>query len=169
MDVDHENTMTLGIPSTIKAGFELMGEVQWQLSHVHELLGRKGIDKAVDCIQLKAQGYSCTTKCTSIRAGDCGRRGLSCGARASRWHAQAALVVGPVTQARTASVSSETQRSQAHLAALCMAHKALDARTAGTQMGGIPKWVILVVYFEIDEDYFEKYIDRTRGFCQLVR
>jgi hypothetical protein len=78
-------------------------------------------------------------------------------------------VVGPVTQARTASVSSETQRSQAHLAALCMAHKALDARTAGTQMGGIPKWVILVVYFEIDEDYFEKYIDRTRGFCQLVR
>jgi len=50
-----------------------------------------------------------------------------------------------------------------------MAHKALDARTAGTQMGGIPKWVILVVYFEIDEDYFEKYIDRTRGFCQLVR
>ena len=23
-----------------------------------------------------------------------------------------------------------------------MAHKALDARTAGTQMGGIPKWVI---------------------------
>ena len=152
----------LGIPSTIKAGFELMGEVQWQLSHVHELLGRKGIDKAVDCIQLKAQGYSCTTKCTSIRAGDCGRRGLSCGARASRWHAQAALVVGPVTQARTASVSSETQRSQAHLAALCMAHKALDARTAGTQMGGIPKWVILVVYFEIDQDYFEKY--RRRNF-----